>query len=713
MSAQDINRKVKIDFMGNVRDLVSKLKGAGSEADKLKGKLQNVGTAGSKGLNNVGNAAQGAKRDLAAAAVAVQGMTSQIAGMGQQILDFDTKVLTLQKTILGVRSQEVALRRQQEDLNTAVEEGTIDLQTYNRSIEDIQLAYQNMVLEQKVVAAETKKLDGEFVTFGVNAVGTVTQIAIAMKAMGISGVAALGGLVTGLKAVSGALWRIAKHPVFLIITAGILAWELGLKSIVENLTGIDDLGIFSNLEKAFNGLTEGPNSMEELDMQTQSFTESVKTATPFIEKQNAALGETSSKVGQVNSLYADMARQADKTKRSIDGLNTSLATGFSSGPLVGGLPGAGGGGGISSSGSAGVSSFYRNLISQQDQYLNNLRDIKREEMFRSQGLGKATREILARISAANAEPIESRFGEEIGEHMAQVLENLNLQAINQMFDLAEQEAGKGNIQGALNLERQAQQMGNSGRNISGFLTMTLDSMKAAGRTRNSFSNAGIVTGTSVSRSGSTSGRSSFGGRSLTKSTARRRSGRNRNPMGRNDKGRVRRIKAAQAQAQRLNREFGIDFGRFTGVGQMKFRRRFTPVRVTNKNGSFLSFSAGRSQRGKAFTEFLAKTEAIGRQRMAKFNDVTTGTSGMMEALQLITQGFGVDQFAIFDASEGFKNKIQDVIQSRNFFRGKAVDFDGMDKSGIAGLLNIREHGYREMNEQLAFQGEEQYQTVGT
>ena len=99
--------------------------------------------------------------------------------------------------------------------------------------------------------------------------------------------------------------------------------------------------------------------------------------------------------------------------------------------------------------------------------------------------------------------------------------------------------------------------------------------------------------------------------------------------------------------------------------------------------------------------------------MAKFNDVTTGTSGMMEALQLITQGFGVDQFAIFDASEGFKNKIQDVIQSRNFFRGKSVDFDGMDKSGIAGLLNIREHGYREMNEQLAFQGEEQYQTVGT
>lgn len=328
MSAQDINRKVKIDFMGNVRDLVSKLKGAGSAADNLKGKLQQVGSSGSGAMNKLSQGADKSKTSLAATAVAVQAMTAQIAGMAQQILDFDTKLLTLQKTVLGVRSQEVSLRRQQEDLNTAVEDGSMSLRDYNRAIEDIGLAYQNMILEKKVVAAETRKLDGEFVTFGINAVGTLSQVAIAFGAMGITSFAALKSTLLGIRGVSTALTFLQKHPIFLVLTAGILAWELGLKSIVENLTGIDDLGIFSNMNKALGGLTSGPNSMEELDLQTQGFTDSIKTATPFIEKQNDALEKTAKNVEKVNSLYSVMAQEANTASRAVKDLGGTVGTGF-------------------------------------------------------------------------------------------------------------------------------------------------------------------------------------------------------------------------------------------------------------------------------------------------------------------------------------------------------------------------------------------------
>ena len=293
--------------------------------------------------------------------------------------------------------------------------------------------------------------------------------------------------------------------------------------------------------------------------------------------------------------------------------------------------------------------------------------------------------------------------------MAEVLENANLDLINQMFDLANQEAARGNLAGALNLERQAQLLGNSGRNISGFITPTLATMQNAGRVRNSFYNSNRVHGLStggVSLSGG--GSSSFAGRSLTRSSQRRRSGRNRNPMGRNDKLSVRLKKQRIAQNMRLDNEFGFDVSKFTGLDVSLsgiIPRRLDSVPVQYKQRVLASMYARR----KASFE---NTESEQRRRIEAFRSVTEGAT-MSEALGLLNIGFGTDRFATFDASIEFKNKIQNVIQARNFFRGKDVDFDGMEKDGVSGLLNIREFGYRELNEQLAFKGEEQFQTVGT
>lgn len=319
----DIDKDVKINVKGDTRDINAKLEQTGQKGQQMGDKVKQGADKGASGLDKMGNAAQGAKTDMAAVAVSIQAMTAQIAGMAQQVLDFETKVLALQKTAVGMESQQIALRRMQEDLNLAVQEGTISQRDYQRAVEDMEIAFKNVVLEEQVVAAETRKLTGEYVTFGINAAGTAGQIGIAMAAMGISSKAALASMVVGIKGVSAAMWTIAKHPVFLIITAGILAWELGLKSIVENLTGIDDLGIFSNLEKAFMGLTEGPGSMKEIDAQTQEFSNTIQETTPFIVRETEALDGLSVSAGNTTNEINKLTSAQERLKRS---------GGFSAGP---------------------------------------------------------------------------------------------------------------------------------------------------------------------------------------------------------------------------------------------------------------------------------------------------------------------------------------------------------------------------------------------
>jgi len=276
----DIDKDVKIAVKADTTDVNAKLNQAGQKAKEFGDKAKTAGDKASSGMEKAKAGADKAKIGFGVAAIAVQGFTSQVAGLGQAVLDFESKVVALDKTIVGLEGQEIALRRAQEDLNKAVEEGTIADRDFHRALEDIELAYKNVQLESKNVEAETKKLSGEYVSFGINAVGAVAQISIAFVAMGVTAGGVLKATVAGVKLLSGALWTVAKHPVFLIITAGILAWELGLKSIVENLTGIEDLGIFSNMQKAFEGLTEGESSMEELNRQTREFGDTVERGLP-------------------------------------------------------------------------------------------------------------------------------------------------------------------------------------------------------------------------------------------------------------------------------------------------------------------------------------------------------------------------------------------------------------------------------------------------
>lgn len=602
----DIDRDVKIKIKGDVGDVNKKFDSVGDKAKQMGDKVSQAGNKGKQGLDKMGTSAESAKTDLAAVAVAVQGMTASIAGMTQQVLDFQSKIIALEKTIIGVQSQEVALRRMQEDLNTAVQEGTISLRDYERAIEDIELAFKNMRLEELNVEAETNKLNGEFVSFGINAVGTVAQITIAMTALGISSKTAFAGMIVGIRGVTTALWTVAKHPVFLIITAGILAWELALKGIVEDLTGMEDLGIFSNLQKFFEeSIPMGTDNLSDLNDEWNAQERTLRQLHPTTE--------------QIAKNYDNIGNSADSAADSVNRLTKGMeinmrAGGFRTGP---------------------------------GQPLSKV--LERE----AQSIERSTARTLAAASLRNA------------------LE----------------EAG---ITGSV-----------FGRNISGSITPTLASMQAAGRTRNSFTNSNRVFGTSTGRV--TVGNNRFAGRSLTRSSARRRSGRDRNAFGRNDKFFVRRRNAIKKLTGNLNNEFGFDAVNFAGID-------FGGVGTNNV--------MNRGRRGSqadienAFAKQMAQVSETVKTRVGLFDSLTSGTDNRAEAFALFNT-FGVSNQQFFDdPAAQWTNSLKTVINARNFFRGKSVNFEGSIGTGPA-LLGIRELGYRELNEQLAFQGEAQFETIGT
>ena len=66
--------------------------------------------------------------------------------------------------------------------------------------------------------------------------------------------------------------------------------------------------------------------MKELDAQTESYMSTLESGLPVLKQQNDELGRTAEKAAAVSSIYSLMGREADKTKKSVEGLNKALGS---------------------------------------------------------------------------------------------------------------------------------------------------------------------------------------------------------------------------------------------------------------------------------------------------------------------------------------------------------------------------------------------------
>lgn len=311
-----------------------------SRADKSANKIKQVGTegklAGSKvkagaekgaqGMNKLGNEAKKAERDIGGVAISVLGLGASVTGLSDTIFGMKEKLVAIERSTFGLERTTEDMKRMQEDFDEAVKAGTMTAKEHERALKDLELGYKDMAVEQKEVLAEQEAMNSEWISFAVNTATTVVfSLTTITTALGVEGMAKVkNALTTNIATLANnrfvlSLWAIAKHPVFLIATAGLAIWEsnlFGLRSEIEKWSGMEDLSLLSNLEKTFSsGIpdagAETIDSLDNIEKKALELQETFDTTT------------TTSNSGIIPSIE-EIGKCSDKTASKVDNLTDSL-----------------------------------------------------------------------------------------------------------------------------------------------------------------------------------------------------------------------------------------------------------------------------------------------------------------------------------------------------------------------------------------------------
>lgn len=304
----------------------NKIKQVGNEGKIAGSKVKQGAEKGAQGMNKLGNEAKKAERDIGGVAISVLGLGASVTGLSDTIFGMKEKLVALERSSFGLERTTEDMKRMQEDFDQAVKDGTMTAREHARALKDLELGYKDMAVEVKEIEAETEAMNSEWISFAVNTATTVVfSLTTITTALGAERVAKIGSaLATNLATLANkrfvmSLWAIAKHPVFLIATAGLAIWEsnlFGLRSEIENWSGMEDLSLLSNLEKTFSsGIPEaGAETIDSLD-------EIEKKA----EELQESFDETSTQSNKgIIPMIEDVGDCSVKSAKKVDSLTDSI-----------------------------------------------------------------------------------------------------------------------------------------------------------------------------------------------------------------------------------------------------------------------------------------------------------------------------------------------------------------------------------------------------
>jgi len=307
----------------------NKIKQVGNEGKIAGSKVKAGAEKGAQGMNKLGNEAKKAERDIGGVAISVLGLGASITGLSDTIFGMKEKLVAIERSTFGLERTTEDMKRMQEDFDEAVKAGTMTAKEHQRALKDLELGYKDMAVEQKEVQAEQEAMNSEWISFAVNTATTVVfSLTTITTALGAEKMAKIGSaLATNLATIANkrfvmSLWAIAKHPVFLIATAGLAIWEsnlFGLRSEIEKWSGMEDLSLLSNLEKTFStGIPEAGaetiDSLDEIEKKAEELQESFDETTTQSNKGIIPM------ITDVGDCSVKSARKVDTLSDSIDKL---------------------------------------------------------------------------------------------------------------------------------------------------------------------------------------------------------------------------------------------------------------------------------------------------------------------------------------------------------------------------------------------------------
>ena len=197
---------------------------------------------------------------------------------GQSIASAAQSSFALVQSMTALRTKQLDIQRVnldvaklQDRINQLQEQGKQNTNEYAFAVEEL-------TLKQEEQAIKNEELTNTYIQMGFQIVAIASTSIPAM-------ITALGGVAGAMKALGAAMTFIQKHPVFLVASAGILAWELGISKLIENMTG-HDLSIIGNI----NRLTQYAHATEEATEVTGRFGTTVSKVRTGIDMYNDTMG---------------------------------------------------------------------------------------------------------------------------------------------------------------------------------------------------------------------------------------------------------------------------------------------------------------------------------------------------------------------------------------------------------------------------------------
>ena len=233
--------KLTLKFEVDIADLEVKI-------SKAKNAISGLGPA----LNSTNASLQQTSQNTVTAAVRFQTLTQGALNLTTSFAQTATSFSNIQRAQTGVAASTVALQRAEDllekkmlRLNDERNKSVKNLDKITLLTNELSTAEQDLAVKRQKLIDATDQANDTNILFGINLLNvgfSAIQTGKSMIDMARSSTVAAGGvglLTASVGVLRGALTFLQAHPVFLVVTLALIAWEAGFSKIIKGITGVD------------------------------------------------------------------------------------------------------------------------------------------------------------------------------------------------------------------------------------------------------------------------------------------------------------------------------------------------------------------------------------------------------------------------------------------------------------------------------------------
>ena len=233
--------KLTLKFEVDIADLEVKI-------SKAKNAISGLGPA----LNSTNASLQQTSQNTVTAAVRFQTLTQGALNLTTSFAQTATSFSNIQRAQTGVAASTVALQRAEDllekkmlRLNDERNKSVKNLDKIALLTNELSTAEQDLAVKRQKLIDATDQANDTNILFGINLLNvgfSAIQTGKSMLDMAKSSTVAAGGvglLTASVGVLRGALTFLQAHPVFLVVTLALVAWEAGFSKIIKGITGAD------------------------------------------------------------------------------------------------------------------------------------------------------------------------------------------------------------------------------------------------------------------------------------------------------------------------------------------------------------------------------------------------------------------------------------------------------------------------------------------